>query len=73
MSLFFSSCTCLLKSKLSFWYLCIHEEVPHQGHGLLHCLLLRRTVGRLLWLHGLGSSHHEACNLVIQAVQRLHS
>lgn len=54
-------------------YLCIHEEVPHQGHGLLQCLLLRRTKGRLLRLQGLGSSHHEACNLVIQAVQRLHS
>lgn len=56
-----------------FSYLRIHEEVPHQGHGLLHRLLLWETEGVLLLLQGLGSSHHEAGNLVIQAVQGLHS
>lgn len=54
-------------------YLSIHEEVPHEGHGLLQRLLLRRGKGMLLLFYGLGSSHHEVCNLVIQAVQRLHS
>lgn len=53
-------------------YLSVHEKVPHQGHGLLHVLLLRDTEGLLLLLHGLGSGHHEAGYLVVEAVQGLH-
>lgn len=59
-----------------FPYLCVYEEVPHQGHGLLQRLLLRRTEGAyllLLLLQWRRSSHHEARNLVVQAVEGLHS
>lgn len=55
-------------------YLSVHQEVPHQRHRLLQILLLQgREDGLLLYLWGFGCSHHEVCNLVIQAVQRLYS
>lgn len=54
-------------------YLSVTKEVPHQVHGLVQRLLLWRRIGLLLLLQGLGSRHHEACYLVVQTVQRLHS
>lgn len=61
--------------KEHFPYLCVHEKVSHQGHGLLQRLLLWRTEGAhlLLRLQWRRSSHHEARNLVVQAVEGLHS
>ena len=53
-------------------YLGVHQEAPHQGHGLLQRVFLRGEESWLLLLQGLGSAHHEAGDLVVQAVEGLH-
>lgn len=53
------------------FYLCIHEQVSHQSHGLAQSIPLGGQKGVLFVAHGVGS--HEVSDLVVQAVQRLHS
>lgn len=51
--------------------LSIHEQVSHQGHGLLQSVPLSRYEGLILISQLTRSGHHELSNLVIQAVERL--
>lgn len=52
-------------------YLSVHEQVSHQGHGLLQGVPLPRNEGLVLVGQAAGSGHHELSDLVVQAVERL--
>lgn len=52
-------------------YLSIHEQMPHQSHGLLQSVPLSRDEGLILVSQAARSGYHELSNLVIQAVERL--
>lgn len=54
-------------------YLGVHEEAPHQGHGLLQRVFLCGKEGWLFLFQGLWSTYHEVTDLVVQTVEGLHS